>query len=134
MIDDRKAKPVPSSTRAAIMGEGRAEDEAVATRAVDSRRADALHDDALTLNQAARRFYPVGTAVSTVLRHVLNGIRTPAGIVKLEAHRIGGRWVTTVDAVERFRDACTVRSGGEARASAGAAHARADAYLRSIGL
>lgn len=88
----------------------------------------------LTLNQAAKRYYPGGTAVCTLIRHIKKGVLTPSGRVKLEADRIGGRWVTTADAVERFREACTTRAGGEPKPERTTSYARADAHLRSLGL
>ncbi|WP_165252931.1 DUF1580 domain-containing protein [Paludisphaera soli] len=60
----------------------------------------------LTVAQAAK-LYPRGTHVSTVIRHITKGVRTPGGVVRLEASRMGGRWTTTAAAVERFRSACT---------------------------
>ncbi|WP_165244505.1 DUF1580 domain-containing protein [Paludisphaera soli] len=87
----------------------------------------------LTVAQAAR-FYPGGTHTGTIIRHITRGVRTPQGVVKLEASRMGGRWTTTIEAIERFRSACTVRSGGEARPSRTSSHAKAEAYLDAIGL
>jgi hypothetical protein len=54
---------------------------------------------------------------STVLRWILGGVRGPAGdLVKLEAIRLGGRWVTTQGAFQRFVAKLTPNSnnGGEA--------------------
>jgi hypothetical protein len=37
-----------------------------------------------------------------VYRWILDGVRTPHGKVRLEAIRLGGRWLTSVEALERF--------------------------------
>ena len=45
---------------------------------------------------------------STVFRWVTKGLRTPARrVVKLEAVRVGGRWITSNGAVARFVAALT---------------------------
>lgn len=92
------------------------------------------NEDVMTLKDVASRFSPEGTTSGTVSRHVLKGVRTKTGVVRLDAWRIGGRWVTSREAVERFRDACTAGNGGTPRPEAGRRHARADAYLKSRGL
>jgi hypothetical protein len=58
---------------------------------------------------AAARLLPPGrrgrpVTLSCVLRWVLDGVKTPQGIVRLEAVRLGGRWLTSVEALERFAD------------------------------
>lgn len=60
-----------------------------------------------SLSQAARLFpayrqsKPV--APSTVYRWIANGVRLPDGShVRLEAVRLGGRWLTSTQAIERF--------------------------------
>jgi Protein of unknown function (DUF1580) len=46
----------------------------------------------------------------TIWRYVLRGIPGPDGQrVRLEAIRVGGRWVTSVEAVQRFAEALTPR-------------------------
>jgi hypothetical protein len=37
-----------------------------------------------------------------VLRWVLDGVKTPNGVVRLEAIRLGGRWITSHEALHRF--------------------------------
>lgn len=61
----------------------------------------------LALGQAARRFpsyrnsRPVNP--STVWRWLTDGVRLPSGRrLRLEAARIGGRWLTSAAAIERF--------------------------------
>jgi hypothetical protein len=45
---------------------------------------------------------------SAVLRWVLHGVKGADGrTVKLEALRVGGRWVTTLEAFQRFAEAQT---------------------------
>lgn len=60
-----------------------------------------------TLSQLARLFPPArrGKPVSLgcVLRWVLDGVRLPDGsIVRLEAARCSGRWLSTPAAIQRF--------------------------------
>jgi hypothetical protein len=66
----------------------------------------------LSLAQAARLIPPTRrgrqTHLSTVLRWVLRGAKSPAGdSVRLEAVRLGGRWVTSRQAIQRFAEALT---------------------------
>jgi hypothetical protein len=66
----------------------------------------------LSLRQAAKLFPPArqGKPVSfqCVLRWVLNGARGPDGeLVRLESLRIGSRWVTSREAIQRFAEALT---------------------------
>jgi len=80
--------------------------------------AEVAAGDVLTCPEVARRgpstrqgkrLHP-----STVLRWVLHGVRTPTGQrVRLEAVRLGGRWVTSVSALERFIAAQTPSLDGE---------------------
>lgn len=63
-------------------------------------------DELLTIAEVAR-YYPKGTALQTITRHITQGVKTPKGVIRLEAYRIGKRWTTTAAAVERFRMACT---------------------------
>jgi hypothetical protein len=66
----------------------------------------------IPLTQAAGHL-PKGRAdravsFSTVLRWVLRGARGPDGTrIRLEAVRLGGRWVTSIEAIQRFADALT---------------------------
>jgi hypothetical protein len=61
----------------------------------------------LSLSQAAR-ILPPGrrgrpVTLSCVLRWVLEGVRLPSGeAVRLEAMRLGGRWLTSMEALQRF--------------------------------
>jgi hypothetical protein len=48
--------------------------------------------------------------MSCVLRWVIDGVKLPTGdVVRLEAVRLGGRWITSVEALERFADRQTPR-------------------------
>ena len=50
------------------------------------------------------------TRFSTLLRWVLKGAKAPDGtLVKLEAVRLGGRWMTSRQALQRFAEALTPR-------------------------
>jgi hypothetical protein len=54
------------------------------------------------------------THVSTILRWILSGAKAPDGTrVRLEALRLGGRWVTSREALQRFAEALTPRPAGE---------------------
>jgi hypothetical protein len=75
----------------------------------------------LTLKSAARDIPPgrgKRTHLSTLLRWILSGVRDPAGkVVRLEALRIGGRWITSREALQRFAERLTpVASEGPAGA------------------
>ncbi len=48
------------------------------------------------------------THISTLLRWILKGAKASDGsIVRLEAVRLGGRWVTSREALQRFAEALT---------------------------
>jgi hypothetical protein len=80
------------------------------------------------------------THLSTVLRWVLRGARGPSSErVKLEAVRLGGRWLTSAEALQRFAERLTPRLDGEVRPirSVGArerANIRAERELARIGI
>ena len=63
----------------------------------------------LTLSQAARLLPPSRrgrpVTLSCVLRWVLDGVKAPNGdTVRLEAIRLGPKWVTSQEALQRFAD------------------------------
>jgi hypothetical protein len=69
---------------------------------------DLANESLMSLSQAAatlpagrqgKRVHP-----GTVLRWILRGVRTPAGTVQLEGVRLGGRWLTSREALQRFAD------------------------------
>jgi hypothetical protein len=74
---------------------------------------DLRNETPLSLSQAAktlppgRRGQPV--TLSCLLRWILNGVKTPDGVVRLEAIRMGRRWITSIEALERFADKQTPR-------------------------
>src|SRR5262245_37101128 len=73
-----------------------------------------LNGNGLNLAAAARLFPPYrGTKPinpSTVFRWIMSGVRLSDGsLLRLEARRIGGRWLTYREAVERFIDKQTPR-------------------------
>jgi hypothetical protein len=69
--------------------------------------------DACRLVPPARR--GKRTHLSTLLRWILTGAKSPTGeLVKLEALRLGNRWVTTRGALQRFAEALTPHTDGQA--------------------
>jgi hypothetical protein len=77
-----------------------------------------ISEDLLSLAQAAQRMPPGrgGRPVSlgTVLRWVVDGAPGPDGRrVRLEGCRVGGRWLTSVQALGRFAERLTPRFDGE---------------------
>jgi hypothetical protein len=68
---------------------------------------------------AAAKFVPPGrngrrTHLSTLLRWILRGARSPSGeLVRLEAARLGSRWVTSREALQRFAERLTPRLSDE---------------------
>ena len=68
---------------------------------------DITTESAIHLNEVARCVPPgrggKKTHVSTVLRWIQRGARGPGGDrIHLEAVRVGGKWVTTREALQRF--------------------------------
>src|SRR5262245_34376693 len=94
----------------------------------------------------ATQFVPPGrggkkTHLSTLLRWIRDGVKSPAGkIVRLEALRLGGRWVTSQKALQRFAERLTPDSEQGSAATHGKptrdrrASERADAELERRGL
>jgi hypothetical protein len=76
---------------------------------------DLKNEFALSLSQAARLLPPGRrgrpVTLSCLLRWILDGVKTPQGVVRLEASRMGGRWLTSVEALERFADRQTPKIG-----------------------
>ena len=74
---------------------------------------DLRNESALSLSQAARLLPPSRrgrpVSLSCLLRWVLNGVKTPNGVIRLEAIRLGGRWITSHEALARFADRQTLR-------------------------
>jgi hypothetical protein len=71
----------------------------------------------LSLAAAAKLVPPARTGrrchLSTILRWVLRGAKAPDGtVVRLEACRVGSRWLTSREALQRFSERLTPRLGG----------------------
>jgi hypothetical protein len=71
-----------------------------------------LSGSGLNLRQSARCFPPYRenrpVSPSTVFRWIRSGVRLPDGTqLRLEARRLGGRWLTSREAMRRFIDAQT---------------------------
>jgi hypothetical protein len=107
---------------------------------------DLKHETTITLAQAAARLPPNRlhrpVTASCVLRWVLSGVKVPGGgRMKLEAVRLGGRWLTSVEALERFAarqtpglDAATNGAPPRPPASRQRASERAEKELAKIGI
>jgi hypothetical protein len=49
---------------------------------------------------------------SCLLRWVIDGVKSPSGeVVRLEAARLGNRWITSREALQRFADRLTPKTG-----------------------
>jgi hypothetical protein len=73
---------------------------------------DLTSEHVISLTEATRRLPPGrkgrGPHLSTLIRWIVDGARGPAGvIVRLEALRLGGRWVTSDEALQRFAERLT---------------------------
>jgi hypothetical protein len=82
-----------------------------------SDHAQILDEHKIDLHQTTRLLGTNGkpTHISTALRAITKGIKASSGNrVFLEALRIGGRWVTSREAVERFTARLTVAALREA--------------------
>src|SRR5438093_696611 len=75
---------------------------------------DLATETPLSLTAAAKRLPPLRgrpVASATVLRWVLRGTLLPDGTrVRLAAVKFGATWTTTVEALDRYRDAVTAAS------------------------
>jgi hypothetical protein len=79
---------------------------------------DLRNEEPITLAAAARMFPPTRQgrpiSLSAVFRWIADGIKGPDGKrIRLEAARVGGRWLTSVAALERFAKAQTPQFGAE---------------------
>jgi hypothetical protein len=75
---------------------------------------DLQAETVISLSQAARTLPPgrrgKPVTLSCVLRWVLNGVKGPScEKVRLEAIRVGSRWLTSREAIQRFADRLTPR-------------------------
>lgn len=105
---------------------------------------DLATESTLSLSHAAR-LLPAGrgdrpVSLSCVLRWVLRGARSPNGdLVRLDALRLGGRWITSREAIQRFAEALTPRLVDDARVrrtptARQRASERADRALEKLGV
>jgi len=78
---------------------------------------DLRNETSISLSQAARMLPPGRrgrpVTLSCLLRWVLDGVKTVDGPVRLEAVRLGGRWITSIEALERFAARQTPDVGSE---------------------
>jgi hypothetical protein len=102
-----------------------------------------IRESTLSLAEAAKRIPPFrpgrAVSVSCITRWILQGVRTPQGRLRLEAVRIGGRWVTSLEALERFIAGQTPNLADRLQlprtpAARRRAIERAEARLQKIGL
>jgi hypothetical protein len=76
---------------------------------------DLFKEHTLSLAQAAREPLPRGRngakpTLSCLFRWILNGVNGPTGDrVRLEAVRLGNRWITSREAIQRFAERLTPR-------------------------
>jgi hypothetical protein len=75
---------------------------------------DTTTESLVTLAQAGRLLPPGRNnktpSLSCILRWVMTGCRAPSGeLVKLEACRLGDRWITSREALQRFAERLTPR-------------------------
>jgi hypothetical protein len=73
---------------------------------------DLTVETTISLSEAARLLPPGRrnrpVSFSCVLRWILDGVRLPSGsVVRLEAVRLGGRWLTSKEALQRFAEVQT---------------------------
>ena len=69
---------------------------------------DLANEPLLNLSQAAA-ILPTGRRgkkvhLSTIFRWILTGVNSPTGRVHLEAIRVGGRWLTSMEALQSFAE------------------------------
>jgi hypothetical protein len=99
-----------------------------------------LNGSGLNLAAAARVFPPYRGSKpinpSTIFRWIMSGVRLPDGmLLHLEARRVGGRWLTSREAIQRFIDAQTPNraNGSASRAERTKNAARAGKELERAG-
>jgi hypothetical protein len=73
---------------------------------------DITAEQPITMREAARLYGSSRdgrpTHVSTIVRHIVRGTRLRSGeIVRLEGARIGGKWVTTRQSIQRYVERLT---------------------------
>ena len=105
-----------------------------------------LRNETIISLAAAARMLPPGrrgrpVTLSCILRWILDGVRLKSGqIVRLEAVRLGGRWITSTEALQRFAAGQTPEPEDLARplpltpSARHRASARAAAELNKVGI
>lgn len=77
---------------------------------------DIQSENLISLSAAARLLPPNRgqrpVDPSCVLRWITDGVKVGGKIVRLEAIRLGGRWLTSAEALQRFAEAQTPRPEG----------------------
>jgi hypothetical protein len=72
---------------------------------------DLANETLVSLAQAAAMLPPGrrGSKVhlGTIMRWILDGVKRPTGRVQLEAIRVGGRWLTSKEALQQFAERLT---------------------------
>jgi hypothetical protein len=106
---------------------------------------DLSTENAISLAAAAKLIPPGRNGkrchLSTLLRWILTGAKNPSGaVVKLDASRLGARWVTSREAIQRFMGALTPRLDGppapapRTSKARSRANARAERELTRVGI
>jgi len=91
-----------------------------------------IEERPITLSQASK-LYPASTSTATILRHITRGVKVRGETVRLEGSRLGGRWITTADAVARFQASLTARAGVDPPPSP-RTRSRSEAFLDALGV
>lgn len=95
--------------------------------------------DGIGAAKAARFFPPIRQGKpchpATVTRRIIQGqVTTDGRIVRLEAIRVGGQWVTSAAAVRRFLHALVVMPGSASSTEDSARHEANERELASMGI
>jgi hypothetical protein len=102
---------------------------------------DITAETTLSLAEAAKLVPPARSGnrrhLSTLLRWITKGAKAPDGsIIRLEARRLGGRWLTSREALQRFSDSLTPQlvEAGEPVRRTPTTRRRAAKELESLGI
>ncbi len=96
---------------------------------------DLTTETLISLSEAARSL-PAGrrgrpVSLACIFRWITSGVKLPSGaVVRLEGVRLGGRWLTSKEALQRFAEAQTPNLDSDRR-PAGAAGRRAGVRQRA---
>jgi hypothetical protein len=83
---------------------------------------DITAEQPITMREAARLYGSSRggrpTHVSTIVRHIVRGTRLRTGeVVRLEGGRIGGKWITTRESIQRYVERLTRAALSETQAT-----------------